>query len=124
MVLNAVNSQKVGRARLLPSRIPRLSRGKRLGRSLALPSHGIFQRCLAAMLMFLLFFGCEGRPSTAERVEKASKSAKMDPVAVYPLGGKVTIDNALPAAKSGRSHLVVIAYDTTKSDAKANSNAR
>ena len=45
---------------------------------------------VAATLIFLLSFGCEGRQSTAQRLEKASKSAGMNPETVYPLGGKIT----------------------------------
>jgi hypothetical protein len=47
----------------------------------------------------------------------------MDPVAVYPLGGKITIDYEPPAAKSETARLVVIAYDVAKPDANADSNA-
>jgi hypothetical protein len=78
----------------------------------------------AATLILTLSFGCEGRQSTAERLEKAYKSAGMDPVTVYPLGGKITVDNLPPEAKSGTSRFVVIAYDDSKPDAKAKGNAR
>ncbi len=92
------------------------------------PSHCAPQRKLewsvAATLIFMLSFGCEGRQSTAQRVEKASKSAGIEPVTVYPLGGKITIDNAPPVAKPETARLVAIAYDATKPDAKAKSNAR
>ena len=79
---------------------------------------------VAATLIFILSFGCEGRQSTTERVEKAYKSAGMHPRAVYSLGGKITIDGQPPVAKSGRSRFVAIAYDAAKPDANANSNAR
>jgi hypothetical protein len=80
-------------------------------------------RGVAAMLVFLLPFGCEGRQSTAQRLEKAYQSAGMDPVTAYPLGGKITIDNEPPAAKSETARLVVVAYDAAKPDVKAKSNA-
>jgi hypothetical protein len=79
---------------------------------------------VAAMLIFLLSFGCEGRPSTAERLEEAYKSAGMDPVTVYPLGGTITVDNAPPLAKSETARLVVIAYDPAKPDVKAKGTTR
>jgi hypothetical protein len=79
---------------------------------------------VAATLIFILSIGCEGRQSTAERLEKAYKSAGMDPVAVYPLGGTITVDNAAPVAKPETAQLVAIAYDAAKPDAKAKSNAR
>jgi hypothetical protein len=79
---------------------------------------------VAATLISILSFGCEGRQSTAQRLEKAYKSAGMDAMAAYPLGGKVSVDGAPPVAKSGRSRFVAIAYDAAKPDRKANSNAR
>jgi hypothetical protein len=80
--------------------------------------------CVAATLIFILSLGCEGRQSTAERLENAYKSAGMDPVAVYPLGGKITIDNEPPVAKSETARFVAIAYDAAKLDFKAKDNAR
>src|SRR6202034_1383170 len=44
--------------------------------------------------------GCGGRESSAQRLERAYESAGMNPVTAYPLGGKITVDNELPAAKS------------------------
>jgi hypothetical protein len=79
---------------------------------------------VAATLIFIVSSGCDGRQSAAERLDKAYKSAGMDPVAGYPLGGRLTIDNEPPVAKSARSRFVAIAYATAKPDAKANSNAR
>ena len=79
---------------------------------------------VAATLIFILSFGCEGRQSTAQRLEKAYKSAGMEPVTVYPLGGKITVDNEPPVAKSETARLVAIAYDAAKPDVKARSNAR
>jgi len=79
---------------------------------------------VAATLIFLLSCGCEGRESNAQRVEKASKSAGMNLVTAYPLGGKLTVDNQAPVAKSETARLVAIAYDAAKPDAKARSNAR
>ena len=78
---------------------------------------------VAATLIFLVSFGCEGRQSTAQRLEKAYKSAGLDPVTVYPLGGKITVDNQPPVAKSEMASLVAVAYDAAKPDVKANSNA-
>ncbi len=78
---------------------------------------------IAAMLIFILSFGCEGRQSTAQRLETAYQSAAMDPVTVYPLRGKITVDNEPPADKSETTRLVAIAYDAAKPDVKANSNA-
>jgi hypothetical protein len=75
------------------------------------------------MLIFLLFCGCEGRQSTAQRLEEAYKSAGMDPVTVYPLGGTITVDNEPPVAKSETARLVAIAYDAARPDAKAKTNA-
>ena len=48
----------------------------------------------------------------------------MNPEAVYPLGGKITVDNEPPVAKSETARLVAIAYDAAKPDTKARSNAR
>jgi hypothetical protein len=79
---------------------------------------------VAATLIFILSFGCDGRQSTAQRVENAYKSAGMEPTTAYPLGGKITVDNVPPDAKSGTARLVAIAYDAAKTDVKANSNAR
>jgi hypothetical protein len=80
--------------------------------------------CVAGTLIFLMSLGCEGRQSTAERLENAYKSAGMEPIAVYPLGGKITIDNEPPVAKSETARLVAIAYDAAKADVKAKDNAR
>jgi len=78
---------------------------------------------VAATLVFIAPFGCEGRQSTAQRLEKAYESAGMNPVTAYPFGGKITVDNETPAAKSETGRLVAIAYDAAKLDAKANSSA-
>jgi hypothetical protein len=80
--------------------------------------------CVAATLLFLVPFGCEGRQSTAQRLENAYKSAGMDPVTVYPLGGKITIDNESPVAKSETTRLVAIAFEGAKADVTAKDNAR
>jgi hypothetical protein len=80
-------------------------------------------RGVAATLIFILSFGCQGRQSTAERLEEAYKSAGMDPATVYPMGGTVTVDNEPPVAKSETARLVAVAYDAAKPDAKAKSNA-
>jgi hypothetical protein len=77
---------------------------------------------VAATLM--LSIGCEGGQSASQRLAKAYKSAGMDRVTVYPLGGKVTVDSQPPVSKSDTSRIVAIAYDAAKSDAKATSNAR
>jgi hypothetical protein len=79
---------------------------------------------VAATFIFILSFGCEGRQSTAQRLEKAYKSAGMSPATVYPLGGKITVDNEPPVATSETARLVVIAYDAAKPDLKARSNER
>jgi hypothetical protein len=96
--------------------------------ALATLSHCAPQRKMpwgvAATLIFILSFGCEGRQSTAQRLEKAYKSAGMNPVTVYPLGGKITVDNEPPVAKSETARLVAIACDAAKPDVKAKSNAR
>ena len=42
---------------------------------------------------------------------------------LYPLGGKITVDNEPPAAKTETARLVAVAYDAGKPDAKANSSA-
>jgi hypothetical protein len=77
---------------------------------------------VGAALIFILSCGCDGRQSTAERVEKAYKSAGMEAAAGYPLGGKITVDNEPPAAKSEQARLVAIAYDVAKPDINAKSN--
>jgi hypothetical protein len=79
---------------------------------------------VAATLILLVSFGCEGRQSTAQRLEKAYESAGMDPVKAYPLGGRITVDNEPPVAKSETTRLVAIAYDAATTDVKAKSNAR
>jgi hypothetical protein len=79
---------------------------------------------VAATLIFILSFGCDGRQSTAQRLEKAYQSTGMNPVRVYPLGGKITVDNEPPVAKSEAARLVAIAYDAAQPDAKAKSNVR
>ncbi len=79
---------------------------------------------VAATLILLVSFGCEGRQSTAQRLEKAYESAGMDPVKAYPLGGRITVDNEPPVAKSETTRLVAIAYDAATPDVKAKSNAR
>ena len=48
----------------------------------------------------------------------------MEPVPAYPLGGKLTVDNGPPEAKSELTRVVAIAYDAGKSDAKSNNDAR
>src|ERR1700685_710101 len=96
--------------------------------ALAALGHCAFQRKMrwgvAATLIFLLCSGCGGRQSTAERLEKAYQSAGMEPVTVYPLGGKITVDNEPPALKSETARLVAIAYDAAKPDVKATSSPR
>jgi hypothetical protein len=91
-------------------------------------SHCVFQRTMpgvvAATLLCLLSCGCDGRQSTAQRLEKAYKGAGMSPLTAYPLGGKVTVDDKPPAAKSKSARLVAIAYDAAKPDAKARDDAR
>jgi hypothetical protein len=82
------------------------------------------QRVSAATLIFVLSLGCEGRQSTAQRLESAYQSAGMEPVTAYPLGGKITIDNEPPTARSESTRLVAIAYDAAKPESKALSNAR
>ncbi len=77
----------------------------------------------AAMLIFLLASGCDGRQSTAQRLEEAYKSAGMNPVTVYPLSGTITVDGDRPISKSETTRLVVIAYDGSKADGKAKTNA-
>jgi hypothetical protein len=79
---------------------------------------------VAATLILLLSFGCEGRQSTTQRLEKAYESAGIDPVKAYPLGGRITVDNEPPVAKSETTRLVAIAYDAATPDVKAKSNAR
>ncbi len=61
--------------------------------ALAPLSHVRFSSCtqndrmaFAATLIFLLSFGCEGRQSTAQRLEKAYQSAGMDPVTALSVG--------------------------------------
>jgi hypothetical protein len=91
------------------------------------PSHRAYERRLpfrVAAAIVILCLGCEGRDSTAQRLEKAYQSAGMEPVTAYPLGGTVTVDNEPPATKSGTARLVVIAYDAAKPDVKARSNAQ
>jgi hypothetical protein len=78
---------------------------------------------VAATLILMLSLGCDGRQSTAQRLENAQKSAGMNPVTVYSLGGKITVDNGPPVAKSETARVVAIAYDAAKPDVKANSNA-
>jgi hypothetical protein len=106
--------------RLIPSAefsdTPTQSRGR--GTQRGMP------RGVAAALVLMLCLGCEGRQSTAQRVEKAYKSAGMEPVAVYPLGGRITVDSGPPVAKSETSGFVAIAYDVAKSEAPARSNPR
>jgi hypothetical protein len=96
--------------------------------ALAPLSHGAPHRkmpwCVVTTLIFVVSFGCEGRQSSAQRLENAYKSAGMDPVTVYPLGGKITVDNEPPIARFGTARLVVIAYDAAKSDATAKGSAR
>jgi hypothetical protein len=79
---------------------------------------------VAATLIFLLSLGCEGRQSTAERLEEAYQSAGMGRVTVCPLGGTITVDNEPPIAKPETARLVAIAYDAAKPDAMAKSSAR
>jgi len=95
--------------------------------ALVLLSRGAHQRKIAwgiaATFIFLVPVGCGGRESSAQRLEKAYESAGMNPVTAYPLGGKITVDDELPAAKSETARLVAIAYDAAKPEAKANSSA-
>lgn len=79
---------------------------------------------VAVALLFILSFGCGGRPSTAERLEIAYKNSGMEPATAYPLGGTVTVDNELPTAKPETARLVAIAYDAAKPDFKAKDNAQ
>jgi hypothetical protein len=120
----------VGRAQLAPdprcfSRAPNRWASARLRRTrptLLTAAEKVRWR-VAAAIIFIASLGCEGRQSTAQRLEQAYKSSGMEPVTVYPLGGKITIDNEPPEAKPETGRLVAIAYDAAKPDAKAKSNA-
>ncbi|HEV3300997.1 MAG TPA: hypothetical protein VG055_15205 [Planctomycetaceae bacterium] len=72
------------------------------------------QVALIAACAFVLSAGCDRRPSTAERAKQAREEAHMSSVTVYPLAGKVTVDNQTPSFTSKRTAIVVMAYDASK----------
>ena len=74
---------------------------------------------IALALVCVVAVGCDARPSTAERLANAYKESGINPVPLYPLAGKVTVDNAAPASKSPRTSLLVVAYDTSRPDSLA-----
>jgi len=78
---------------------------------------------IAAACVSLIAVGCDSRQSTEERLDEAYKSSSLKRVTVYPLAGKVTIDNEPPAENSKRSAFVVMAYDASKPDAPTVGNA-
>ena len=67
----------------------------------------------AAVCVFALS-GCNKTQSNAESLDEAYKASGMKRGTVFPLGGRVTIDNEPPTFKSRRSVLVVMAYDASK----------
>jgi hypothetical protein len=74
---------------------------------------------LSATCVIVLAAGCNGQPSTAERVKKAREEAHMTSVTLFPLAGRVTLDNQPPSLKSKRAALAVVAYDASKPTASA-----
>jgi hypothetical protein len=110
--------------RLNAAMIPRWVRATRLALDLPRKRQRLKLRCgVAATLVLILSLGCEGRQSTAQRLEKAYQSAGMERVTVYPLGGTITVDHEPPVNKSETARFVAIAYDSAKPDAKSRSNA-
>jgi hypothetical protein len=77
---------------------------------------GIVAACISAAAV-----GCDHRQSTAERLEQAYQDSGLKPVASYPLAGKVMVDN-LPPVQSPESRLVVVAYNTARSNVPARQN--
>ncbi|HEV3194218.1 MAG TPA: hypothetical protein VGY54_27120 [Polyangiaceae bacterium] len=73
----------------------------------------------SAACVIVLAAGCNGQPSTAERVKKAREEAHMTSVTLFPLAGRVTVDNQTPSFKSKRASLVVEAYDASKPNVSA-----
>jgi hypothetical protein len=79
---------------------------------------------VAAACIFLVVVGCNKPESNAERMKTAYENAGMKPMTVYPLVGTVTVDNQPPAGpKSKRWAMVVMAYDVSKPDHPARSQA-
>jgi hypothetical protein len=78
---------------------------------------------IVAVSLAIAAIGCSRGQSTAERIEDEYKRSGLKRVAVYPLAGKVIVDNETPAPNAERSAFVVMAYDTSKADAPAGHNA-
>jgi hypothetical protein len=78
---------------------------------------------IAAVLICVAGAGCVRRQSTAERLEKAYRNAGMQQATVYPLAGKVTVDDEPPAVRSEKRAFVVMAYDASKTNSPAIGNA-
>jgi hypothetical protein len=79
-----------------------------------------FRRLLGIALasVGVIALGCDSRPSTAQRLANAYKESGIKPVPLYPLAGKVTVDNEAPSPKANRS-LLVVAYDASRPDSRA-----
>jgi hypothetical protein len=78
---------------------------------------------IAAACLCVVGAGCTRTPNSAERLKAAYESSGMTQVTVYPLAGTVTVDHAAPTFKSRRELIVVMAYDTAKSDKPVTENA-
>jgi hypothetical protein len=72
----------------------------------------------AAVCVFALM-GCTKTPSAAERLDEAYQASGIKRETVFPLAGRVTIDNQAPTFKGRRTVLVVMAYGASKPDLPA-----
>jgi hypothetical protein len=66
--------------------------------------------------------GCNTSPSTNQRLADAYQESGIKPVPLFPLAGKVTIDNEAPTPKAPAS-LLIVAYDVSKPDSRAAEHA-
>ena len=79
-------------------------------------------KCVVGMMTALCLgavVGCTNTPSSAQRLEEAAKASGIKRTTVYPLSGRVSIDNQAPTFKGRRAALVVMAYDASKPDRPA-----
>ncbi len=74
---------------------------------------------VAAALGLGAVVGCTNTPSSAQRLEEAYKSSGIKRTTVYPLSGRVSIDNAAPTFKKRRMGLIVMAYNASNPDVPA-----
>jgi|HubBroStandDraft_6_1064221.scaffolds.fasta_scaffold365017_2 hypothetical protein len=78
---------------------------------------------IAAACTCLVAVGCSQQQSNSERIKAAYESSGMSSTPIYPLAGRVTVDNEAPTQKSKRGAIIVMAYDASKPDQPARNQA-